>query len=309
LRISAAGILLAGILCLGTLLSDASASDFPLDPYKPVYVLTTWDGTHPVDREDHEIAFQISFKKQILKSPAFPFSFGYTQKSFWQFYDHAESAPFRETNYNPEFFLDYRDLGCWGCARLDIQVGLFEHESNGRGVEVQQRAGPLPDNLKPFAGSGTPVSVNMSRSWNRTYIKPTLHWTGSWETSVSLKVWGRWAEPGKHDPLESAGDDNPGIEKYLGNTEFTVQLASLRDTTQVQRATLMLRQGSLPGTTTAQVDYALDLATLCNQIFTGCETVFTAGWSLHLQAFYGYGESLIDYNRLIRKFGVGLSVF
>ena len=48
-----------------------------------------------------EAVFQISAKHRLFGSR---FYFAYTQISFWQAYDHYNSAPFRETNYNPEIF-------------------------------------------------------------------------------------------------------------------------------------------------------------------------------------------------------------
>ena len=59
------------------------------------------------------------------------YSVTYTQKSFWQSY--KESAFFRESNYNPEFFVTFPTSEI-GDGRLlkGIRIGVA-HESNGRG--------------------------------------------------------------------------------------------------------------------------------------------------------------------------------
>lgn len=125
---------------------------------------------------ESEIEFQISFKQQILHMPLY---FAYTQKSFWQAYNAANSSPFRETNYNPEIF--YRlapgtlPLKTWG-----MDVGA-EHESNGQ--------------------SGT-----VSRSWNRVYLAPYL------PTDDSLWYWKFWLRI----PEPASTDDNPDITDYTG---------------------------------------------------------------------------------------------
>ncbi|NIP73939.1 MAG: phospholipase A, partial [Gammaproteobacteria bacterium] len=54
------------------------------------------------EREREEAHFQISLKSRLLE--CFPIYFAYTQRSHWQVYDEAASRPFRETNFNPEFF-------------------------------------------------------------------------------------------------------------------------------------------------------------------------------------------------------------
>ena len=48
-----------------------------------------------------EAVFQISAKHRLFDTRIY---FAFTQISFWQAYDHKNSAPFRETNYNPEIF-------------------------------------------------------------------------------------------------------------------------------------------------------------------------------------------------------------
>ena len=53
------------------------------------------------DIERTEVKFQLSLKVKLwqdILGKDVDLWFGYTQKSFWQLYDFAESSPFRETN-------------------------------------------------------------------------------------------------------------------------------------------------------------------------------------------------------------------
>ena len=134
-----------------------------------------------------EAVFQISAKHSIFDSR---FYFAYTQISFWQAYDHKNSAPFRETNYNPELFYRFRTIP-FHSGRLGADIG-FEHESNGQRVPV-------------------------SRSWNLAYfcpyyVQPNL--------LVYLKLRYRIPEEDKDYPLDPTGDDNPDITDYLGYGEL-----------------------------------------------------------------------------------------
>ena len=149
-----------------------------------------------------EAKFQFSFR--------FPLSYGdllvkgdgldlaYTQKSFWQVYN-SDSAPFRETNYNPEIFytmpLSFRPFG----ADTALRFGL-EHESNGRGI---------------IGG------VLLSRSWNRAYAN-LIYAKDNY--IISLRPWYRFPEKAKTSPSDPSGDDNPDIEKYLGYFDLTAAL-------------------------------------------------------------------------------------
>ena len=60
---------------------------------------------HKLDNRD--VKFQISFKAHLLGEGRNTFWLGYTQLSFWQFYDRKHSMPFRETNYEPELIYSY----------------------------------------------------------------------------------------------------------------------------------------------------------------------------------------------------------
>jgi len=149
-------------------------------------------------RIDHEIKFQISFKQRLLKFYGWAGYFGYTQKSFWQAYDLENSRPFRENNFNPEFFVRTK---MWSGFRADFGA---EHESNGR-------------------------DMPKSRSWNRVYAMPYFE---NDYIIASIKGWYRIKEKKKVNALDVSGDDNPDIYKYYGYGEFgfTVKFPELRKT-------------------------------------------------------------------------------
>lgn len=151
----------------------------------------------PGNRLDHvEAKFQLSIKLALADSVLTRrdrVHFGFTALSFWQAYNHGVSAPFRETDYEPELF--WTTPLEWGPLGLD--AGLFtlgvNHQSNGRG------------------GS-------QSRSWNRVYAKLQFEKD---DLVVGLTPWWRIPEDEKDDPLDATGDDNPDIEKYMGHFELT----------------------------------------------------------------------------------------
>jgi len=147
--------------------------------------------------DNTEVKFQLSIKVPLYDDFADEDQavyFGFTMKSFWQFYNRDISSPFRETNYEPEiFWINYLDQEnvLWG-DEMAITIGA-SHQSNGR-------------------------SQPNSRSWNRIYADFT------WENRgfvFSFKPWYRIPESKKDDILDAKGDDNPDIYKYMGYFEFS----------------------------------------------------------------------------------------
>jgi phospholipase A1 len=140
------------------------------------------------DVQETEVKFQISLKiklRQDILGKDMDLWFGYTQQSFWQVYNFADSSPFRETNYEPELLLNFRtNFSLLGMNARLINVG-FNHQSNGRS--------------EPF-----------SRSWNR--IVGTL---GLEKDNFILlfKAWYRIPEGAEKD-------DNPDIDDYMGYGEI-----------------------------------------------------------------------------------------
>jgi len=141
--------------------------------------------------EDMEAKMQMSFKVPLNTGDLFvkgdALFFGFTLQSWWQVYSDNISKPFRETNYQPEFFYS-TPLGLSvGDTNSAFMVGL-EHQSNGR-------------------------SQYLSRSWNRIY----LNWLFEYENfALSFKPWYRLPEDNKVYIYDSDGDDNPDIDDYMG---------------------------------------------------------------------------------------------
>ena len=177
--------------------AEVVANPFAITPHKPNYILpfthnTTSDfggyGALGQAFNEEEIKLQVSLKTPLLKSlwGGSSLWFAYTQQAYWQLYaEDLASAPFRETNYQPELFwqipTDREWLG-WR-ARL-LRFGI-NHQSNG---ETQR----------------------FSRSWNRLTAEAVVE-RGNLVGSV--KAWHRLEE----DPED---DDNPDIENYMGRTEL-----------------------------------------------------------------------------------------
>ena len=101
-------------------------------------------------------------------------------------------------------------------------------------------------------------------------------------------MWGRISEDEKDDPLDPDGDDNPDIEDYLGNFEFTTAYRK-----NDHEISVMLRNNleSDDNRGAIQIDWTFPL----QRRFRG-----------YVQFFNGYGESLIDYDAHIERLGIGI---
>ena len=179
---------------------DSKLGVFNLRAYKPIYALpifraastnsspqspnpdntvTQWHDLQPVESK-----FQLSFKTKIVES-----LFGdngdlwgaYTQTSRWQLFNGEESRPFRETNYEPELMLVFRNryhLAGWNGRMAAIGIN---HQSNGQ-------ADP------------------QSRSWNR--IVATI--------GLDRENWALVLRPWWRIPEGTREDNNSDIEDYIG---------------------------------------------------------------------------------------------
>jgi phospholipase A1 len=212
-------------------------------------------GGYDYGLEQEEAKYQISFKIPLLTGifdDRTTFWFGYTQQSYWQVYNTKESAPFRETNYEPEIFFRQRLDWKVGPGTLSgVSIGL-NHQSNGQ-------------------------SDPRSRSWNR--IKGGL--------AYSYDRWLFMANPWYRLPESSSDDDNSDIEKYLGYGSYHAVYKLTEDRTFSLK---LLNNMRSTNRTSVEFGYSFPMGDTLKGFF---------------QYYSGYGESLIDYNERIERFGVG----
>lgn len=180
----------------------ARYNPFTITAHKPNYLLPISYNARPndlalydYDLQRSEIKFQMSFKFPI--GPAFwndrvRIYGAYTNQSWWQAYNSEASAPFRETNHEPEVFAVMPlSLKPWDVDAAFLSLGI-SHQSNGQ-------------------------SGLRSRSWNRVYVNLTLEKA---EWVLAFKPWLRLSEDDKDNPSDPKGDDNPDIERFTGHFEL-----------------------------------------------------------------------------------------
>lgn len=122
-------------------------------------------------------------------------------------------------------------------------------------------------------------SEPLSRSWNRLYLESTFM-RGDWAFSIA---------PHWRVPESENDDDNPDIERYMGYGDVTIarRLGN-------QELSLLWRGNPSAGNMGTQLDYSWPL--------------FNSGLRAHLQYYYGYGESMIDYDHRNHRLSLGFSL-
>lgn len=179
--------------------------------HNPMYLMPVWYNSSPnyypespsrgvttqekfSEQKRLETKMQVSFKSKIaedLFKTRADVWFGYTQKSDWQIFNQGrKSAPFRNTDYEPEIFITQpvkADLPFGGKLRM-VGAG-FVHQSNGQ-------------------------SRPESRSWNRVYALAGMEWG---KLTVIPRVWMRaFDQTGENN-------DNPDITDYMGYGDLKLQ--------------------------------------------------------------------------------------
>lgn len=255
---------------------------FRIRTYKPIYFLlanhTTNINTNPtssnplnnvIDRQfldDTELKFQLSFKAKLGRIEKI---FGidvnadtwiaYTQTSRWQVYNTAQSRPFRETNYEPEVFVQIPfDSESEKWKGIYWGFGL-NHQSNGRSL--------------PF-----------SRSWNRLIFQLGIERDNYF---ILVKPWLRIQE----DILE---DDNPDIENFIGRIEVSsAYKKGDHNISLIVRHSLRTGDNNRGSFRFSYAYKALDYLKIHTQIFSGYgENLIDFN---HRQTTFGIGVSLVDW--------------
>lgn len=183
------------------------AEQFSMLAHKPNYVLAAvynfkgWEkailddaaGSRGYENEDVETQFQISAKVPLaigLFGGRADLYAAYSNRSFWQSYNTDNSQPFRETNHEPEAWLQFAND--WQVLGFTNSVNIFGyvHQSNG------QRG-------------------QLSRGWDRLFANFVVSKHG---LVISVKPW-LWLNQ------NDRSSDNPDIDDYMGHGEITFAYA------------------------------------------------------------------------------------
>lgn len=176
---------------------------FTLTAHKPNYVIfggynaSSYNTEHhqqqydldSLDLDDTEAKFQLSIKFPLLVklfNDKMDIYAAYTNRSFWQVYNSDISSPFRETNHEPEAWVQFHPG--WeflGFTNTWNSFGI-NHQSNGQGGYL-------------------------SRSWNRIFAWLTVE---RGHLAMSFKPWYRL-------PEDAEEDDNPDITHFMGHYELS----------------------------------------------------------------------------------------
>ena len=170
---------------------------FVITPFKPNYVLVGYNpdpNTAPfeeafpdeeIDFRSAEVKFQISFMFPIVQNVFGnngDLYFAYTNRSFWQVFDENLSAPFRETNHEPELWFQFDSKFKILGFRNRLNTFGYVHQSNGRNDPI-------------------------SRSWNRLYASFIFE---RGNLALSIKPW--------IIIMDLTGNED--IQDYMGNYEI-----------------------------------------------------------------------------------------
>ncbi len=197
------GSLLANRLAMEEL---GRASRFMLTPHKRNYFLpgsyhrrpndAPYSGTDTSLSElnhteaEMQLSIKILIRENIFNDNGHIY-LGYTNHAFWQLYSDHDSAPFRETNHEPELILSFHnDWEIFG-FRNSLNEFAINHQSNGQGKLL-------------------------SRSWNRLMVRSVFE-RGNYV--LALTPWYRLPEREQRYPGDPDGDDNPDISDYMGHFE------------------------------------------------------------------------------------------
>ena len=183
---------------------DARDRRFIISTHRPNYFLYTYDsdpnevpfGAPEGTFDESEIKFQVSFKMPLatgLFGGNTDLLFGFTSTAWWQLFNDEIDNPFRETNYEPEVFLQNFPQGkMLGMNFVSMEFGI-NHQSNGQ-------SGPL------------------SRGWDRLIGSTAIEFTD--DLVLGVRAW----------HILRRQDGNRDLYRYMGYGDIGVGWVPKRHT-------------------------------------------------------------------------------
>lgn len=244
---------------------------FVITPHRRNYLMfwSYWDDPEwndPAQEEEKDLSRNEAKFQLSFKAPI--------ATDFWDgfsFYGAFTLTAFWQV-YNGELSRPFREINyepeLFISRRLDLKLGPLHNLLFSFGYWHESNGRDIPG----------------SRSWDRLFVNYVFT-LEDWY--VSVKPWWRIPENASDDPTDPRRDDNPDIERYLGHFELNVARPMGSHVTE-----LMLRNNLRSDNRgAAQISYTFPL----NRRFKGI-----------VQAFTGYGDSLITYDNYENRFSVGV---
>ncbi|WP_298505003.1 phospholipase A [uncultured Maribacter sp.] len=258
-------------------IQDDTTKLFKIVPYKPVYFLVA-NYTSNINKQPTS--------SNPLNSAAQSYDYLDTEFKFQISFKARVAKNLFGNKLGGDLWAGYTQSSRWQLYSSDISRPFRETNYEPEVIFVL----PVKYSFLGVKGVYTAIGINhqsngkanpLSRSWNRVVAQ--IGWESpSW--SFVLSPWWRIQE-------ESIEDNNPNVENYIGRAELLSAYAKGRHNISV-----LLRHSLRAGNNnkgSAKIDYAV-------RVFDLLE--------VHAQLFYGYGESLIDYNHKQTTFGLGVSL-
>lgn len=226
-------------------------SQYPvLGLWKSNYFITGFATNKPVSKFSSDVKFQLSLALRLwsIKGKV-DFFATYSQRSIWDIYQ--KSCPFRETAYNPGFWVAWQTS-----QKVRLLFGI-EHESNG-------------------------LAGEQSRSFNYATVaclyEPFSHW------QFGARAWYGYY-------------DRKNIQRYFRYRGVVQLWGTFR--TRNDRFSI-----------TALVNPTVTFTKFNTQVEASWRIAKRGDWlpCLFIQYSYGYGETMIDYNRRASKIRIGISL-
>ena len=259
---------------------ERSTSELPfvLTPHKVNYILATYNDSPNIEpfREEAELHdsepvmdnFEIKFQVSV-KFPLMYNVFG----------------------DNGHLFMAYTNQSYWQINNKEVSSPFRETNHEPEVFMVFHNDWHIAGLTNSLLGVGFVHQSNgsylgRSRSWNRIYGTAVFD-KGSF--ALRGKLWWRIPEDKKKVESDTQGDDNPDINEYMGSFEITAAYAL-----DEQRFTMMLRNNlDKPNYGAVELTWSYPIKD---------------NLRLYTQYFYGYGESLIDYNAQTQRIGIGFAL-
>ena len=259
---------------------ERSTADLPfvLTPHKVNYILATYNDSPNIEpfREEAELRghepaidnFEIKFQVSV-KFPLMHNVFG----------------------DNGHLFLAYTNQSYWQANNSDASSPFRETNHEPEVFMLFNNDWQIAGLTNSLLGVGFVHQSNgsyfgRSRSWNRIYGIAVFD---KGPFALKGKLWWRIPEDEKNLESDPQGDDNPDINEYMGNFEMTAAYAFDK-----QRYTMMVRNNlDKPNYGAVELTWSYPI---------------NGNLRLYTQYFYGYGESLIDYDARIQRIGIGFAI-